>query len=106
MKGTVLYDMTPCSLVKFTDASDEVTSYTFRAGECPVCISHHEDRINRLVRNVDKFPPEYTASHTARQKIHNAHWKTEEKGKLGRPRLRGEDNIKIDLQEMGCGSMV
>jgi hypothetical protein len=24
---------------------------------------------------------------------------------LGRPRRRWEDNIKIDLQEVGCGSM-
>jgi hypothetical protein len=24
---------------------------------------------------------------------------------LGRPRLRWEDNIKIDLQEVGCGVM-
>jgi hypothetical protein len=24
---------------------------------------------------------------------------------LGRPRLRWEDNIKMDLQEVGCGGM-
>ena len=24
---------------------------------------------------------------------------------LGRPRLRREDNIKMDLQEVGCGGM-
>jgi hypothetical protein len=24
---------------------------------------------------------------------------------LGRPRLRWEDNIKVDLQEVGCGGM-
>jgi hypothetical protein len=24
---------------------------------------------------------------------------------LGRPRLRWEDNIKMDLQELGCGGM-
>jgi len=24
---------------------------------------------------------------------------------LGRPKLRCEDNIKMDLQEVGCGSM-
>jgi hypothetical protein len=29
----------------------------------------------------------------------------EGKRPLGRPRLRWEDNIKIDLQEMGCGGM-
>jgi hypothetical protein len=29
----------------------------------------------------------------------------EEKGRLGRPRHRWEDNIKIDLQEVGCGDM-
>ena len=27
------------------------------------------------------------------------------KGPLGRPRLRWEDNIKIDLQEVECGSV-
>jgi len=29
----------------------------------------------------------------------------EEKRQLGRHRRRWEDNIKTDLQEMGCGSM-
>jgi hypothetical protein len=29
--------------------------------------------------------------------------KPEGKRPLGRPRLRWEDNIKMDLQEMGCG---
>jgi hypothetical protein len=31
--------------------------------------------------------------------------KTEGKRSLGRPRLRSEDNIKMDLQEVGCGGM-
>jgi hypothetical protein len=31
--------------------------------------------------------------------------KPEGKRSLGRPRLRWEDNIKMDLQEMGCGGM-
>jgi hypothetical protein len=31
--------------------------------------------------------------------------KPEGKRPLGRPRRRWEDNIKMDLQEMGCGSM-
>ena len=31
--------------------------------------------------------------------------KTEEKRPLGRPRRRLEDKIKMDLQEVGCGSM-
>ena len=31
--------------------------------------------------------------------------KTEEKGPLGRPRRRWKDNIKMDLQEVGCGGM-
>jgi len=31
--------------------------------------------------------------------------KPEGKRLLGRPRLRWEDNIKMDLQEVGCGSM-
>jgi len=29
----------------------------------------------------------------------------EEKRPFGRPRLRWEDNIKMDLQEIGCGGM-
>jgi len=31
--------------------------------------------------------------------------KPEGKRSLGRPRHRGEDNIKMDLQEVGCGGM-
>ena len=30
-------------------------------------------------------------------------WKLEGKGPLGRPRRRWVDNIKMDLQEVGCG---
>jgi len=30
-------------------------------------------------------------------------WKPEEKKPLGRPRRRWENNIKMDLQEVGCG---
>jgi hypothetical protein len=32
--------------------------------------------------------------------------KTEGRSPLGRPRRRWEDNIKMDLQEVGCGGMV
>ena len=32
-------------------------------------------------------------------------WKPEGKRPLGRPRRRWEDNIKRDLQEVGCGGM-
>ena len=32
-------------------------------------------------------------------------WKPERKTPLGRPRRRWEDNIKMDLQEVGCGDM-
>jgi hypothetical protein len=32
-------------------------------------------------------------------------FKPEGKRPLGRPRRRWEDNIKMDLQEVGCGSM-
>jgi len=32
-------------------------------------------------------------------------WKPEGKRPLGRPRLRWEDNIKMDVQEVGCGGM-
>jgi len=31
--------------------------------------------------------------------------KPEEKTPLGRPRRRWEDNITMDLQEVGCGGM-
>jgi hypothetical protein len=31
--------------------------------------------------------------------------KLEEERPLGRPRYRWEDNIKVHLQEVGCGSM-
>jgi hypothetical protein len=31
--------------------------------------------------------------------------KSERKRPLGRPRRRWEDNIKMDLREIGCGSM-
>ena len=31
--------------------------------------------------------------------------KLEEKRPFGRPRRRWEDNIKMDLQEVGCGGM-
>jgi hypothetical protein len=31
--------------------------------------------------------------------------KLESKRPLGRPRRRWEDNIKMDLQEVGCGGM-
>jgi len=31
--------------------------------------------------------------------------KPEGKGPLGRPTRRWEDNIKMDLQEVGCGGM-
>ena len=31
--------------------------------------------------------------------------KPEGKGQFGRPRRRWEDNIKMDLQEVGCGGM-
>jgi len=31
--------------------------------------------------------------------------KPEGKGPLGRPRCRWDDNIKMDLQEVGCGGM-
>jgi len=31
--------------------------------------------------------------------------KREGKRPLGRPRLRWEDNIKMDLQDVGCGGM-
>jgi len=32
-------------------------------------------------------------------------WKPEGKRQLGRARRRWQDNIKMDLQEVGCGGM-
>jgi hypothetical protein len=32
-------------------------------------------------------------------------WEKLRERQLGRPRLRWEDNIKMDLQEVGCGGM-
>ena len=32
-------------------------------------------------------------------------WKPEGKRPLGKPRRRWEDNIKMDLQQVGCGGM-
>jgi hypothetical protein len=32
-------------------------------------------------------------------------WKPEGKRPLGRPRRRGEDNIRMDLQKVGCRGM-
>jgi hypothetical protein len=32
-------------------------------------------------------------------------WIPERKRPLGRPKRRWEDNIKMDFQEVGCGSM-
>ena len=32
-------------------------------------------------------------------------WKPEGRGPLGRPRIRWVDNIRMDLQEVGCGYM-
>jgi hypothetical protein len=32
-------------------------------------------------------------------------WKPEAKTPLGRPKIRLEDNIKMDLQGVGCGVM-
>jgi hypothetical protein len=32
-------------------------------------------------------------------------WKPEGRRRLGRPRCRWEDNIKMDHQEVGCGGM-
>ena len=32
-------------------------------------------------------------------------WKLEGKRPLGRPRRRWEDNIKMDIEEVGCGGM-
>jgi len=36
---------------------------------------------------------------------HGLMGKPEEKRPLGRPRRRWKDNIKVDLQEVGCGGM-
>ena len=33
-------------------------------------------------------------------------WKPEGKRPLGRPKCRWEDNIMMDLQEVGCGAWI
>ena len=50
------------------------------------------------------------AGHVARMGVRRSvfrvlKWKPEGKRPLGRPRRRWEDNIKMDLQEVGCGGM-
>ena len=40
-----------------------------------------------------------------REEVYTGFWKQEGKRPLGRPRHRWEDNIKIDLQEVGCEGM-
>jgi hypothetical protein len=50
------------------------------------------------------------AGHVARIEVRNGVYrvlvgKPESKRPLGRPRRRWEDNIKMDLQEVGCGGM-
>jgi hypothetical protein len=47
------------------------------------------------------------ARHVAREEAYTGFWweKPEGKRPLGRPRLRWEDNIKINLQEVGCGGV-
>jgi len=42
-----------------------------------------------------------------REEVYTGFWwgKPEGKRPLGRPRRRREDNIKMDLQEVGCGGM-
>jgi len=46
-------------------------------------------------------------THRERREVYTAFWwgKTEGKGPLGRPRRRWEDDIKFDLQEVGCGGL-
>jgi hypothetical protein len=40
-----------------------------------------------------------------RGEVYTGFWWGNLKGPLGRSRRRWEDNIKIDLQEVGCGGM-
>jgi hypothetical protein len=44
----------------------------------------------------------YTLSERCKQGIGGETWR---KRSFGRPRRRWEDNIKIDLQELGCGGI-
>ena len=39
------------------------------------------------------------------RRIEDLVWKPEGKKPLGKPRCRWEDNIKMDLQVVGCGGM-
>jgi len=46
-------------------------------------------------------------AHMGGREVYTGFWcgKPEGKRPLGRPRYGWEDNIKMDLQEMGCGGM-
>ena len=48
-----------------------------------------------------------TVARMGREEVYTGFWwgKPEGKRPLGRPRRRREDNIKMDLQEVGCGGM-
>ena len=54
---------------------------------------------------------EYFIRHVARmgggEEVYTGFWwrNLSERDHLGKPRRRWEDNIKMDLQEVGCGSM-
>ena len=50
-----------------------------------------------------KCPHELYITHA--QKIYNNNNNNNNNRTLGRPRRRWEDNIKLDLQEVGCGGM-
>jgi hypothetical protein len=73
MKCTVLYDKRPWSLVKIYWRIGRNRCIHIQGMKMPSMHLHHEDRINKLLRNTDKFLSEYTASHIASQKTHNAH---------------------------------
>jgi hypothetical protein len=64
-----------------------------RAGFDTTCLSYPYQPQNLL--SISK--------HTIEIKDDFGFLKPEGKGPLGRPRSRWEDNIKADLQEVGCG---
>jgi hypothetical protein len=37
--------------------------------------------------------------------VYRVRWGNEGKRPLGRPRRRWEDNVRMDIQEVGCGGM-
>jgi hypothetical protein len=56
MKNNIVWNVTPCSLYKFTNMSEEPAASIFRVRG--FSLSYPEDGGNPFLQNVSKFPPE------------------------------------------------